>query len=134
MGQPSKEAVSRYRNKPEVRERMALYQRAYAARRREEDPEGFKARNRQKQRRGHLKRKFGLTLEQYDSLLNAQNNLCAICKSPNQASRDWHVDHCHTTGTVRGVLCHHCNLMLGYAKDQVPTLENAIIYLRKGLS
>jgi hypothetical protein len=40
------------------------------------------------------------------------------------------VDHCHTTGAVRGILCHHCNLLLGHAKDAEDTLLSAVTYLR----
>lgn len=42
-----------------------------------------------------------------------------------------YIDHCHTTGTVRGLICQQCNTLLGMAKDSIPTLENAIVYLRK---
>lgn len=42
-----------------------------------------------------------------------------------------HVDHCHTTNDIRGLLCRHCNLLLGHAKDRVVVLQAAIRYLRK---
>jgi hypothetical protein len=74
---------------------------------------------------------------EYRSLLDEQGNACAICgdADDNKWSRGglrrdgWHIDHCHETGKVRGVLCPPCNLMLGYARDNVDTLRRAIDYL-----
>lgn len=60
-----------------------------------------------------------------------QSERCALCFTQERRTRDWHVDHCHTTGKVRGILCHHCNLMLGNAKDNTFVLSNAIKYLEK---
>lgn len=62
----------------------------------------------------------------------AQNNCCAICKGTEPKNgRTWCLDHDHKTGKVRGMLCHPCNLMLGYIQDNVTTLSNAILYLNK---
>jgi Recombination endonuclease VII len=81
-------------------------------------------------RRSLLKRKYGLTLEQYDDLFAKQGHCCAVCKATEPgSSKGWHLDHCHETGYLRGILCNHCNLMLGYAKDSKTTLANAIKYL-----
>lgn len=82
-------------------------------------------------KRAALKRIYGLTLEQRDELFASQNFRCAVCKSTEPGStKGWHMDHCHNTKRVRGILCNHCNLMLGYAKDNPTTLNNAIEYLR----
>ena len=63
-----------------------------------------------KQRAFNLKRRYGLTVEQWDEMLIAQSGLCALCM---EALRDPHVDHSHATGEVRGLLCLWCNTMLG---------------------
>lgn len=76
---------------------------------------------------------YGLTLGQRDELFAKQGQRCAICKSADPGStKGWHIDHCHDTGRVRGILCTHCNLMLGYAKDSETTLVAAIEYLQVG--
>lgn len=86
---------------------------------------------------GHLKRKYGLSRADYDKMLEDQKGLCAICHRPpsgktkrGEAVR-LDVDHDHTTKRVRGLVCHCCNCMLGYARDQVETLEAAILYLKR---
>lgn len=98
--------------------------------RRQANPEKYREMGKVSERNRKLK-KYGLTLEQYNFMLEAQNNSCAICKEDKKTIRDWHVDHCHTTGKVRGILCHHCNLLLGNARDNKNTLYNAINYLNK---
>mgnify|MGYP000857438858 FL=1 len=111
---------------PEQKKQRAEYQ-AY---RRKNDPERMRDISRRSERKRKLRESYGLTLEEYNTILDAQNNLCAICKQINTSSRDWHVDHCHKTGKVRGILCSHCNLMLGHATDNVLTLHSAINYLK----
>jgi len=60
----------------------------------------------------------------------SQNNQCAICAKPLQGVVHGGAhDHCHATGKMRGVLCLQCNAMLGFAKDNIQTLKNAIKYL-----
>lgn len=88
-----------------------------------------KERIRKRERRLELKR-FGLTLEQYDAMLVGQGGACAICGDKPER-RAHAVDHCHTTGKVRGILCSRCNLMLGYARDRVSVLMTAIQYLER---
>jgi hypothetical protein len=79
-------------------------------------------------RKSHLKRKYGLTIEQYEELSSLWDNKCAICKNPpNRQSLD--VDHCHKLGHVRGVLCDICNKILGMANDNTAILKDAIVYL-----
>ena len=76
---------------------------------------------------------YRLTEEQYNQLMIKQNGLCAICKQKNYMKGleiGLCVDHCHNTGKVRGLLCHNCNVGIGNLKDNILTLESAIIYLK----
>lgn len=78
-----------------------------------------------------LVRDYGITLEEREELLLKQGGVCAICSAdnPRRIKADWAVDHCHDTGSVRGILCHPCNLMLGHAHDNPAALVAAITYL-----
>ena len=76
----------------------------------------------------------GIDLLDYDEMLYEQDYKCAICGSEesNKPGRDnFFIDHCHKTGKIRGLLCNHCNMVLGSVKDNVYTLQNAINYLEK---
>ena len=90
------------------------------------------AREKTQTRERHLLRKYGVSLAAYDALLSAQDGKCAICKAPEseQFKGVFHVDHCHSTGTVRGLLCRGCNHILGVVKDDPTTLMRAIEYLK----
>jgi hypothetical protein len=83
-----------------------------------------------------LRADFGISLEKYSQMLEAQIGLCAICKQPETHKRDGKVkalavDHHHGTGKIRGLLCSDCNTGIGKLKDDVNVLSNAIDYLRK---
>lgn len=80
--------------------------------------------------RVYFLRKYGLSLEDYDRLLLAQGGCCGICGNANGNKR-LAVDHDHTTGKVRGLLCDSCNQGLGFFKDSVERLEAAIQWLTK---
>lgn len=72
-----------------------------------------------KQRARHLKKQYGLTVEQYELLHQMQNGLCYICRLPERGGktdrgRRLAVDHCHKTGLIRGLLCSKCNGSLGW--------------------
>lgn len=86
-------------------------------------------------RKAHLAQKYDITLQQYDEMLKEQNNCCVICgigveNCDKGSGNHLVVDHCHTTNKVRGLLCNPCNLLLGYAKDNVAILQSAINYLK----
>lgn len=77
-----------------------------------------------------LVRNYGITIEVYDALYDAQGGKCSICATTQPRGRGgFHVDHCHGTGIVRGLLCAGCNMMLGLAKDSRDTLLRAVEYL-----
>lgn len=84
--------------------------------------------------KSHLKRHYKLSLEQYDSMLEEQGGTCAICKSAETTKNRKYlsVDHDHATGEVRGLLCHKCNVLLGYARDNLLILNAALEYLDNG--
>jgi hypothetical protein len=81
-------------------------------------------------RRRDLKRKYGMTPEEWDEIFLAQKESCKICGVGNPGGKGfWHVDHDHETGKVRGILCNGCNLGLGHFKDSVENLRKAQDYL-----
>jgi len=82
------------------------------------------------QRKTHLKNNYGMTCETYAALANKQKHKCAICEIKLTQNK-LHVDHCHKTGRVRGLLCGGCNRGLGLFKDSVKALSKAIVYLKK---
>ncbi len=94
---------------------------------RKENPEHFLA----IERKSKFKRNYGITLEQYEEMLAKQNGKCAICEasSPSNRTKYFSVDHCHTTGKVRGLLCTKCNRGLGFFNDDDKRLSTAIKYL-----
>ena len=80
-------------------------------------------------RKSYLKRKYGMTIEQYDAMLEAQGGGCFICGRPPREDISLHVDHDHSTGQVRGILCFCCNNALADFKEDPETLQKAITYL-----
>ena len=94
--------------------------------------------NPQKYQDATLKRRYGISYIIFQDLYKEQNGKCAICKndipfidSPNKnRNKLAHVDHDHKTNKVRGLLCPNCNLMLGYSKDNISILTDAIKYLQ----
>lgn len=84
-----------------------------------------------KDRRSAINRKqllkhHGLSLEDFDRMVAERDGRCDICKEKKEKLC---VDHCHATLVIRGLLCHGCNLVLGYAKDRPLVLSNAASYL-----
>lgn len=77
------------------------------------------------------KRRYGISIEEYDALSIKQKGVCAICGGPPVKNRNsLSVDHCHETGHIRGLLCGRCNTGLGMFKDLPELLEKALLYLR----
>lgn len=100
--------------------------REYVRRYKERHPERVK----QQERRQSLKSKFGMTVEQYDGMLAEQGGVCAICESA-PTKRALAVDHDHTDGSVRGLLCSSCNTALGLLSDSPAAVRAALTYLEK---
>lgn len=80
----------------------------------------------------HLLRQYGLSKEQFYEMWERQNRVCAICMQEcnNSNNTKLCVDHCHSTGKVRGLLCFKCNTGLGRFNDSPELLERAADYLR----
>ena len=78
-----------------------------------------------KGRQHHLKRSYGLTEAERDAMIGSQRGLCVICLKAPAA----HVDHCHKTGKVRGVLCFNCNSAIGKLGDDPDAVRRAAAYL-----
>lgn len=85
-----------------------------------------------------MQRTYGISLDQYEAMLAAQGNGCAICGGEHTPEDRWksglknlRVDHDHRTGAVRGLLCFHCNTALGHFRDNPELLVKALAYLNR---
>lgn len=82
-------------------------------------------------RRSQYKCRYGITIEDYNTMFLSQQGVCAICGNKQiDSKKHLDIDHCHTTKTVRGLLCWDCNIGISKFKDQPELLEKAIIYLK----
>ena len=124
-------AKARY---PQVRDQSIARARKW----REENIERFRENQRrmrenpaykQKARSYHLEKNHGLTLDEYDRMLEAQGGVCAICGAPPRPDIALHVDHDHQTGARRGLLCFRCNNALGDFNDDSERLVAGSEYL-----
>jgi Recombination endonuclease VII len=93
--------------------------------------------------KGGFKKRYGITIEQYEALYIAQGRACAICRRPlisqvaaaarvdskTDKMSTAHVDHCHTTGKVRGLLCSECNTGIGQLQESPAIFRAAIAYI-----
>ena len=87
-------------------------------------------------RRTKLRRQYGMSLQDYDSLLQSQEGVCGICKRnvrPRRGDIVYHmaVDHDHRTGKVRGILCYWCNTRIGLVREDVGWMASATKYLER---
>ena len=131
--------LKRYHADPEYREKkkqgMREYQKANRSKLREyRNQAGVKEKQRLHAMNGNLKANYGITLEVYEQIYEAQGGGCAICGvsmtllAAGPAERLC-VDHCHSTGQIRGLLCKPCNTALGALSDDTLRLQKAIRYL-----
>jgi hypothetical protein len=81
-----------------------------------------------------LRKKYGIGVDEYTAMLEAQGGVCAICEGSPRGSGSqngyFHVDHCHNSSAIRGLLCGPCNQALGFLDDREDLLLRAIDYLR----
>lgn len=81
---------------------------------------------------GQLTRAYGIDFHDWALMYERQGGKCPICIRALAFDRMTHVDHCHTTGKVRGLLCHHCNLLLGHIRGDAPEIFRAALeYLER---
>ncbi len=94
---------------------------------------GVKVRKKQTDSNGHLKRTFGIGLDEFEQMFEAQGRVCAICGSPDSKHKNakFCVDHDHETGLIRGLLCKTCNWMLGHSGDNPDVLRKGADYLER---
>ena len=102
-------------------------QKALYKRRREEDPEAHTL----KLRKQTLKKGYGLTLDDFDRMLQEHNHVCAVCGKPESFRENLTIDHCHTTGKIRGLLCTNCNSGIGKLGDTSVAVLKAVVYLER---
>ena len=84
----------------------------------------------ERDRAATLKYRYGITLEEWDRLVEEQHGACLICNFRPESPRQLHVDHNHQTGEVRGLLCNNCNVGLGYFADNAERLARASMYVQ----
>tara|TARA_R110002167_G_scaffold75032_1_gene209815 strand:+ start:452 stop:862 length:411 start_codon:yes stop_codon:yes gene_type:complete len=84
--------------------------------------------NKDKVKENQLKKRYNLTLDQYNKMLSDQNNSCKVC---NIKMTKPNVDHCHTTFKVRGLLCNGCNTSLGLLKEDTKIMQKLIEYIKE---
>lgn len=90
----------------------------------------YTIKNRRRIRDQKLRKQYGISLRLFYQTFSKQHRRCAICNTTTPKGHGkWHTDHNHTTGKFRGILCHHCNMLLGNAKDDVRILAKAMKYL-----
>lgn len=126
-----KEIRDRYyaKNKTQINDRQREWRKANPNRKK---PSSEAIRN------GHYKYKYGITLDEYNRLLTQQGGVCAICQESETSVKkngeiaSLCIDHCHTTGKVRGLLCRMCNSALGKFKESLVILDRAKSYLKHG--
>jgi hypothetical protein len=88
------------------------------------------------QRKHHLRTKYGITPAQHAQMILAQDGKCLVCgETPDGRPKKGklHVDHCHDTGKVRGLLCHSCNVAIGHLKEDPVRIKALLEYVLKHL-
>lgn len=92
----------------------------------------WREKNPERERDNGRKSRYGMAKGAYAEMLAAQEHKCAICRSPDPGGRgSFHVDHCHSTGRIRGLLCHGCNVSIGHFQNDPNILRAAIDYLNR---
>jgi len=102
----------------------ARQRRRYAATQRQ-----YRQLRRSEERAGHLRRAFGLSLDDDDRMLAEQDGVCAVCGREPRTGTHLHVDHDHDTGRVRGLLCFSCNVAVGQLQHEPGRILRAPEYL-----
>lgn len=97
----------------------------------------YEAENKLKRQLAKIKYRYGITEEDIDAMFIRQNGKCGICqkfiKRSGNKDESINIDHDHVTNIVRGLLCRSCNTLLGYARDDIKVLQNAVNYLEQAM-
>lgn len=117
MGKTNRTGIAWRKGGEDEKEKMRLYQTKY----KKDNLE----RVQKNQKVYELRTKYNLSYEDYEELLIKQDGRCAICNR----IRKLHVDHCHETGRVRGLLCNNCNCGIGNLQDDIEIIKRALEYL-----
>jgi hypothetical protein len=116
-------AYHKHKGDPEFIAKRAEYERA-------RNKTSKRRKSKKAARRKHLLSKYALTPEQYSAMATQQGNRCALCGTDSPAGNGvLHVDHCHATGVVRGLLCMECNTGIGKLQDSPALLRQAASYI-----
>lgn len=120
-----------YHSKPEVKERRKLRnERPDVKEKHKQASKLWTEKNKDRVENTRLLRKFNITLKDYNKMFEGQQGCCAICKKHQlEFKTKLHVDHCHITGKVRGLLCYNCNRALGLFQDDLTVLKESVNYL-----
>jgi hypothetical protein len=124
-----REYERRRRSNPELAEKQKAACKRWYEKRYRGDPVWRENKNRRR-----VLSKYNFSLEEFNRILHGQDGACAVCKEVKhieEKGKRLHVDHCHATGKIRGLLCSSCNITLGHAKDNVTRLKSLIGYLEK---
>jgi hypothetical protein len=120
----------RQNNKEKVKEQKKRHYEKYPERIKQRSKDWYHN-NKDRYRNGAMLRKYGITLDEYNSLREQQSYKCALCgKHEDENHQGLVVDHSHVTGKVRKLLCTSCNVGLGMFQDSPELLEKAAEYLR----
>ena len=115
----------REKNPEKVKEKHKKY-----AEKNKERCKEYYSKNKDKAFERYLKNTYQMSIEEYETSLKNQSEVCAICKSKCVSGRKLAVDHNHDTGQIRGLLCCKCNRGLGNFNDNFDLLEQAVLYLK----
>jgi hypothetical protein len=121
---PNSKSYNQFKNgiKPWCRECYKDYSKNYMKEKRNESGSKY----------DHYKKRYGISRENLNEMLKERNYKCDICGNESDHRYDkLCVDHSHTTGKVRGLLCFSCNVMIGQSKENIDVLKNAINYLKE---
>lgn len=118
--------LAKRKSDPEALKAYQKYSADYAVAWRKKNPERYK----QQVWKRNLKAKYGITPAEYTAMAERQKGLCAICAQASVGKKKYlSVDHCHTTGKVRGLLCDKCNLGIGLIGDTVEQVQRVMDYI-----
>jgi len=129
----NKESIQEHNNLPAVVEHRKKRQRKYYINNKESMLAYSKERYTSEQSYAYsLRRKYNISVEDYDNLYNSQSGRCAICgKHQAELNKRLSVDHNHDTGDIRGLLCLSCNVAIGLFGDNIQIVEEVLAYLNR---